>query len=328
MNSFETPLELNSPTGAILRLHELAPEKPPRAIVQINHGLAEHSARYGRFARHLADNGFAVFAHDHRGHGGTRAPDAPQGVFAKGPAGQTWPAVISDVAAVVDHAAERFPGVPVVVFGHSLGGNIAANFALSHPSRLAGLAIWNSNFQLGLAGRIARGVLSAERMLLGSDVPSRILPRTTFEAWGKSIPNARTGFDWLSHDADQVQAYVDDPLCGWDASVSLWQDLFALAYRAADQRALSGLPKSLPVMLVGGGQDPVTANGTAIEWYSKRLSDVGFKSVETRIYKNLRHETLNETAADALAAMDEFTAWAKHSVADADDSGPPRAVET
>ncbi len=315
MNRFEDPTELTSPTGAVLRLYGLAPETPPKAVVQINHGLAEHAARYGRFARHLADRGFAVFAHDHRGHGETRAPDAPRGVFAKAPAGQAWRPVVDDVLAVHDHVAERFPGIPVITFGHSLAGTIAANFALTHPTRQAALAVWNANFQLGAAGRVAQGVLALERMMMGSDVPSRILPRLTFEAWGKAIPDARSGFDWLSHDADQVRAYVDDPLCGWDASVAMWQDVFAMAYRAADRRLLAQVAKSLPIHLVGGGQDPATAHGKAVDWYSKRLSGLGFTAVTTRIYENLRHETLNETATDAQAAMTKFTDWADKAIA-------------
>ena len=51
-------------------------------VVQINHGLAEHAARYARFADFLAARGFHVYAHDHRGHGATKAPDAPLGRFA------------------------------------------------------------------------------------------------------------------------------------------------------------------------------------------------------------------------------------------------------
>jgi alpha-beta hydrolase superfamily lysophospholipase len=315
MNSFDDPTELVSPTGATLNLYHMAPGGDPRAIVQINHGVAEHAARYGAFARFLAQRGFAMFAHDHRGHGKTRAPDAPTGIFAKAAAGVSWRSAIDDVLAVHDQAAQRYPGVPVITFGHSMGGMIAMNFALSHPRRQAALAVWNSNFHLGLTGRIAQAALVVERMTLGSDVPSRLLPKMTFETWGKAIKNARTPFDWLSHDEDQVQAYIDDPMCGWDASVALWQDIFAMGYRACSRTELAKLPKSIPINLVGGGLDPATDQGKAVTWYAGHLRRLGFENVTNRIYDGLRHETLNESAPPgAEGAMEDFAAWASQAV--------------
>jgi len=313
MTDFADPSILNSPTGAALSLHHAAPADTPRAVVQINHGLAEHAARYAPFARFLVHHGFAVFAHDHRGHGATRAPDAPKGVFARAPAGEAWRPVITDTLAVNTHAAELYPGSPIITFGHSMGGMIAMNFALSHPERQAGLAVWNANFKSGAAVRLAQLILATERMFLGSDVPSRLLPKLTFEQWGKAIEGARTPFDWLSHDEDQVQAYIDDPQCGWDASVSMWQDIFAMGDRAADRTGLAELPKTLPIQLVGGGHDPATDGGEAVTWFAERLQQLGFSDVTINIYGAMRHETLNESAPpEAKGAMDDFLRWADH----------------
>lgn len=313
MTDFADPTILNSPTGAALSLHHAAPADTPRAVVQINHGLAEHAARYAPFARFLAHHGFAVFAHDHRGHGATHAPDAPKGIFARAPAGAAWRPVIADTLAVNSHAAELYPGSPVITFGHSMGGMIAMNFALSYPERQAGLAIWNANFNSGFAGRLAQLILATERMLLGSDVPSRLLPKLTFGQWGKAIKGGRTPFDWLSHDENQVQAYVDDPECGWDASVSMWQDIFAMGNRAADRTVLTELPKNLPIQLVGGGHDPATDGGKAVTWFAQRLQQLDFSDVTVNIYEAMRHETLNESAAPgSQGAMEDFARWANH----------------
>ncbi len=282
-----------------------------RGVVQINHGLAEHAARYARFADHLSEAGFAAIAHDHRGHGHTTAPDAPLGTFGKASSGEGWKLVVADTLAIHEHAASLYPGAPVITFGHSMGGMIALNFALSHPDRQAALAVWNSNFKMGFEGRIAQTVLAAERVTKGSDVPSTVLPKQTFAAWGKAIKDARTDFDWLSHDADQVAAYIDDPLCGWDASVALWQDLFAMGYRGSDRKALAALPASLPIQLVGGGQDPATGNGHAVAWLEERMRTCGLNAVTCRIYEEMRHETLNESAPPgAGSAMQDFTEWA------------------
>ncbi|PLU81672.1 alpha/beta hydrolase, partial [Sinorhizobium medicae] len=71
-----------SPTGATLGWRSFAAAGQSRAILVISHGLAEHSGRYARFAEAMADKGFHVYAHDHRGHGTSRAPDAPLAMFA------------------------------------------------------------------------------------------------------------------------------------------------------------------------------------------------------------------------------------------------------
>ncbi|MCR9135623.1 MAG: alpha/beta hydrolase [Alphaproteobacteria bacterium] len=311
MTDFSDPTILESPTGAAISLHHAAPSDTPQAIVQINHGLAEHAARYAPFAEFLNQHGFAVFAHDHRGHGRTKATDAPTGSFARASAGSGWQSVIDDTLAVNTYATTLYPDTPIITFGHSMGGMIAMNFALTYPDRQAGLAVWNANLNPGAAGRIAQLLLAAERMILGSDVPSRLLPKMTFEQWGKSIKDARTPFDWLSHDEEQVQTYIDDPDCGWDASVSLWQDVFAMGYRAGNRTELARLPVSLPIHLVGGGQDPATDGGKAVRWFAERLKQAGQSDVSIQVYETMRHETLNESAPPgSKGAMEDFLRWA------------------
>ncbi len=290
--------------GASLACHHEPAKGQPRAILMILHGLAEHSRRYASFAEAMAARGYHVYAHDHRGHGETKAADAPLGRFARR---NGIGHVVGDIAAVRDHAATRHPGLPVILLGHSMGGLIALNAAEDLTGRFAALAVWNSNFAVGLSGRAAQAVLLAERALKGSDVPSDMLPRLTFAAWGKSIPNRRTAFDWLSRDPAEVDAYIADPLCGSDTSVSLWLDVFALTFRGIEREQLGRLPKDMPIHLVGGGQDPATNKGKAVLWLSKRLKGQGFSRISTVIYQDMRHETLNEIGAETAIA--DFADW-------------------
>lgn len=302
--AFETSRELATVTGAQLRYHFEEASGDARGIVIICHGLAEHARRYRRFAEALSAAGYHVFAHDHRGHGETTAVDAPPGRFARR---DGWQSVISDTLSMRDLAAGQHPALPVILFGHSMGGLVALNTVTDHPDAFDAVAVWNSNFNPGLAGRFAQGVLSAERILKGSDVPSQILPRATFLAWGRRIPNRRTDADWLSHDAEEVDAYVNDPLCGFDASVSMWRDVFTLTFRGASSEQLQLLPKDKPIHLVGGAQDPATDNARAVEWLGKRLARQGFSAVTTRIYPDMRHETLNEIGREG--ATEDFIGW-------------------
>lgn len=292
-----------SPTGASVTYHHAAAVEPAKGILLVSHGLAEHSRRYRPFAAAMAKAGFHVYAWDHRGHGETTAPDAPIGRFALKDGRAI---VLRDVMAMRDLAAAAHPGLPVILFGHSMGGLIALNAAVDNPRAFDAVAVWNSNFNPGLAGRAAQGLLLAERALKGSDVPSGMLPRLTFGAWGKSIPNHRTAFDWLSHDPAEVDAYIADPLCGFDASVSLWFDLFELTFRAP--ALIDRMPKDLPIYLLGGGEDPATDKGNAIFWLSAHLRKNGFHKVMTRFWTQTRHETLNDTVRGEATA--EFAEWA------------------
>lgn len=309
---FDRQSGILSPTGAEINLY-VTQLPSPRGVIQVNHGLAEHAARYARFADFLRGYGLAVYAHDHRGHGHTKAPDAPLGSFGTEPAAQK---VIDDVAAVHDLIATEHPGVPVVVFGHSMGSLIAMNFVLAHSQRIAGAAIWNGNFSAGLLGRLAQAVLAWEKFRLGSDVPSRILPKLTFDAWAKQATDGRTSFDWLSRDHAEVEEYIADPLCGWNASVGMWKAVFDFVFAGANDRNFTGIRRDLPVNLVGGGGDPESEFGKTVTHLESRMRAMGFSNLVTRIYGETRHESLNEINRDII--MKDFAGWAVRAVS------PPR----
>jgi len=302
---FDKQTTLASPTGAALNLYVKHATGGARAVVQINHGLAEHAARYARFADFLGERGYHVYAHDHRGHGATKAPDAPLGRFADTNGGDK---VIADVVAVHDLIAREQPGLPVIVFGHSMGASVALNFVLRHSARIHAAAIWNGNFSAGLLGQMALGILAWEKFRLGSDVPSRVLPRLTFQAWGKAVPNHRTPFDWLSRDEAEVAKYIADPLCGWDASVSMWQDIVQMTLNGGSNRNLSTVRRDLFVNLVGGGKDPASDGGKAVSHLAGRMHLMGFSNLVSKVYAETRHESLNEVNRNII--MDEFVAWA------------------
>lgn len=303
--SFSQQRVVASPTGAGLNLFVRHAEGRPRAVVQINHGLAEHAARYARFADFLAQRGFHVYVHDHRGHGATKAPDAPLGRFADkdGPA-----KVIADVDAIHDVIASECPNRPVILFGHSMGASVALNYLLGHSPRVHAAAIWNGNFSQGLLGQLALGILAWERMRLGSDVPSRLLPKLTFQAWGKAVPDNRTLFDWLSRDEAEVAKYIADPLCGWDASVSMWRDVVGMALNGGKDAGFAGIRRGLPVNIVGGERDPASDYGKGITHLAGRMRAMGFSNLVSKVYADTRHESLNEVNRDII--MDDFATWA------------------
>lgn len=302
MDWSETTLE--SPTGARLHLYSALAGGAARGVVQINHGMGEHAGRYRRFAQSLTARGYHVYAHDHRGHGKTVAEGAPLGRFA--PRGG-WGLVLSDVAAVNMYIRAAHEGLPVICFGHSMGSIIAFNYALTHPESIDALSCWNASFTAGGLAAIGKAILNVERLVKGAGKPSPITRSLTFGAWNKTFKLNRTEFDWLSRDAQEVDKYVADPLCGFPISTSLWLDTIDGVYFAHEDANLGALSLDLPVHLQGGTADPGSDKGTAVTRTAARLQKAGLGNVTLNLLAGARHESLNEINREEITA--EYIDW-------------------
>lgn len=295
---------IESDTGAKLNCYHAAPTANPKAVIQINHGMAEHAARYEDFSRYLAKRGYAVLAHDHRGHGSTTAPDAPLGCFGSKDGDAK---VIGDIDTINRHIAKQYPEIPIVCFGHSMGAIFAMNYILLHPEQIAGAAVWSTSMEMNILLRLFRLILQIERMLKGSDVPSAMASRLTFHAWNANFVPNRTDFDWLSRDEDEVDAYVRDPLCGFPLSVGAWLSVVEAIGSGSDKAAIASLPKLLPFNLIAGGDDPVSENGETILSLGRRLQTAGMKDASVTKYPQTRHECLHDINKEQIAT--DFAEW-------------------
>ncbi|WP_255484869.1 serine aminopeptidase domain-containing protein [Acidovorax sp. JMULE5] len=110
----------------------------------------------------------------------------------------------------------------------------------------------------------------------------------------------RTGYEWLSRDAAEVDAYVADPWCGWDVPEGLIPSLFALTPRLADPAQLARIRSDLPILIASGDADPLTAGGVLLEQLGQRYRDAGVADVTVKLYPAARHEILNETNRDEV----------------------------
>ena len=293
-----------SSTGAKLNLYSLLPIKDTKAIIHIAHGMVEHANRYSRFANELCKSGYAVYSHDIRGHGQTEAKDAPQGVLAKSNGFQV---ILKDQNDVMKLIKERHPNKLIVCFGHSLGSIINLNFAIRYPEMVNGLACWNSGIETGILPRASRIILSIESFFRDPNLPSLIAWKLSFGAWNAKFKPNRTDFDWLSQDKNEVDLYVKDPLCGFEASISLWRDILDGVFFAGNKKNLRKLEKKLPVHIVGGGSDPCTNNGKDMKKLANKLKNNGLTEVKCIILEDTRHESLNEINRDFTTK--EFINW-------------------
>ncbi|MEO1038857.1 MAG: alpha/beta hydrolase [Pseudomonadota bacterium] len=295
-----------SPTGADLAVRLMPAQGAPVGAISLNHGLAEHGLRYQRFAAALSRAGFHVVIHDHRGHGFTRSQDSERGVFAYQDGADM---ALTDAAFVRSEMRRRFDDAPLIVFGHSMGGLFTANAAIDEHDAIAGAAIWNTNLTLGPLAGVMRLVLLVEGAFRRDTEPSDWLAALTFGAWAKRFNETATGSDWLSRIPEEVKAYAEDPLCGWDASISMWRDFVRLVERAEARANLLSIRRDLAWHIAGGGQDPATNEAKATRAFADRLINDGFTDVSVRIDPEARHETLNDLGADQ--AMEDFIVWAR-----------------
>lgn len=304
MNQWNQVTRLAAPGGASLAVRHLQATGKPKAIIHINHGMAEHAERYGRFAKALSVAGYHVYAHDHRGHGNTTAPDAPQGVFA---ARDGLEVVLEDIKAINEHARSNHPGLPVVYFGHSMGGILGTAYCIRHSTTINGAALWNFNVDSGFMPALFRTLLKIEKALKGSDVPSALAIKLTFDDWNNKFAPNRTDFDWLSRDEAEVDKYVADPLCGFPVSIGMWLDVLATIGAGTATTKMKTIPSHLPFHLIGGGADPCSDFGKAVVRYRDVLKVAGVDDITCQILPDTRHETLNETNRDK--SITGFIAW-------------------
>jgi alpha-beta hydrolase superfamily lysophospholipase len=286
--------------GVRLRGRRWLPDGPPRAIVQIVHGLAEHCARYARLAGALNGAGYAAYAFDLRGHG----PSCPTGDLGHFADRHGWAKAVSDLWTFNRLIAAEQPGVPIVMLGHSLGSFLGRSFVKEHSDALAGAALSGSNGKPPPIAALGRLIARAERLRLGSRGKSALLNQMMFGDFNKPFKPARTAVDWLSRDPAEVDAYVADPLCGFPFSTQLAIDLLDALPGLSNPASLAPARKDLPIYVFSGGADPVGAN---IEGLIGAMKAAGFSRLTTRIYPRARHETLNETNRDEV--MRDLIAW-------------------
>ena len=296
---------LNSSTGATLNMYEFVPGGKIRGIIQVNHGMVEHAGRYQRFAENCVNAGYAVFAHDIRGHGKTVAKNAPLGVFGKV---NGLKLVIDDINFVIDYLNEKYGSLPIICFGHSLGAMLALAYCVKKPAKVNALACWNKQ-EAGLLAKLGQLILMVEKQIRDPLKPSLIARKISYEAWNSKFKPNRTANDWISRDDIEVDIYTTDSLCGFDASISLWLEVLKGFFYTGNLNVLRNLALNLPVHIYGGRKDPSTNYGRDLEKFESKLRSIGMKDITCEVLEDTRHETLNELNRDESTA--KFIDWLK-----------------
>jgi alpha-beta hydrolase superfamily lysophospholipase len=280
----ETIQSASASDHKLISLYRWTDDRPVRGIVQIAHGMGEHPLRYRAVAEALVAKGFVVYANDHRGHGRSASDANELGDF--GPGG--FSVVVDDMIQVSKTARAETSDVPLILLGHSMGSFAAQLYILENSELLDGVA---------LSGSTALDLLGA----------AAATGRWKLEDLNAAFEPARTPFDWLSRDQAQVDAYISDPLCGFNVNERSYGSLFSVAPKLADLSELIRIRKDLPVFLFAGDLDPVNSK---LAWFYPlidRYREAGLKDVSSHIFGGARHEVLNESNRSEVFAV--LQAW-------------------
>jgi acylglycerol lipase len=243
-------------------------ETAPKAVVCLVHGLGEHSGRYAHVAETLNHGGYAVLATDLRGHGKT------EGMRGHSP---SFIAFMDDMAILLAEAAQRYPGLPCFLWGHSLGALLVANYVLRQKPQLTGVVLT----ALGLRSSVS----NQKAKIQFAKIAAKIMPQM-------SMPTGLIA-EHISRDPEVVKRYVNDPLVHSVATLAMAKytiEAIPWAYDHASEWAL-------PVLIMHGDADEIAFISGAEDFVSLIKQDCTLK-----VWSGLWHEIHNEPEKEQVLA--------------------------
>ena len=303
-----TDLYFDSCGAGKIHVSKWVPEKPARAVMQLVHGIAEHVMRYDAFAQYLNEQGILVVACDHMGHGGSVGEDGVKGYFHGG-----WFAAVEDTYRLLCKTREEYSDVPYILFGHSMGSFIVRTVLQRWPEApIAGCIISGTGWQPGAVLAAGLGLCKSVCALTDEKQPSPLLHKLIFGSYNARIEHPRTPSDWLSRDAKCVDAYEADDMCGFMASAGLLRDMLTGIRFIQQRENLQKMCKTLPVLFISGGDDPVGAYGKGVARAVQAFRDAGMERLSCQLYPLCRHELLNELNRAEVFA--DILSWTEETI--------------
>jgi alpha-beta hydrolase superfamily lysophospholipase len=292
--------------GAKIALHSWVPKNFSGCVVHISHGMAEYALRYDSFARFLAEQGYTVFAHDHRGHGQSIQDSAPMGHLADKDG--LW-RVINDLKEIIEYTKKTYPESKYVLFAHSFGSFAAQVFITKYGSLINSLILSGTTSFMGGLGSLTRLLASVISIFSSVRNPSPFLTSIAFGSYNTKISKPSSPNAWLSRDEEEVKKYDESPLCGFPCTPGFYKDL-GEAFTIMNKKAnMKKIPKHITILLIAGTDDPVGGYGKQVKKLYDAYENLQFTS-KIILYPQGRHESLNEINRDAVYT--DILSWIKN----------------
>lgn len=280
------------------------PPVEPVAVLQIVHGMVEFIDRYDEFAEYMAGNGIVVVGNDHLGHGQSVANEERYGFF-KLDNGNA--ALLTDIHTLRSKTAESYPSLPYFILGHSMGSFLTRQYLARHGDGLSGAIVMGTGSQPTIILNLAKGFCAFIASFKGWNFRSKFIDNLAFGAYNKRFEPSRTSKEWLTKDAQIVDSYIANPQCSFLFTLNGYHNLFYSIKDCQNKKNIDRIPKDLPVFFVAGKDDPVGNFGKGVEKACEGFLKAGIKDVNIKLYKDDRHEILNET--DRETVFDDILKW-------------------
>lgn len=287
-----------------LRCVEWIPEKAPRAVLQVSHGMIEHLERYDRFATFLNEAGIAVVGNEHLGHGKSVNGEEDYGYFTEKEPSKT---VVDDLYQLTVQMKEKYPGIPYFVLGHSMGSFLIRRYIMTYGDKVDGVIIMGTGSTPAPVLFFARNFSALVGRLKGNRYRSALCEKLCFGAYNKRIKNPRTSKDWLTRDEALVDEYLNDPMCSFVFTINGYHTLFSTITFIQKEENINRIPNNLPVLLVAGEQDPVGNYGKGVMQVYHKYSKKQIQDIELKLYKDDRHEIIHEL--DYQVVYQDILSW-------------------
>lgn len=273
MDTVDREFEFAGSDGVAIAAYRWGAAEPIAGVVQLSHGMGEHALRYRSVIGPLLEAGYVIYANDHRGHGRTARTDADLGDF--GPGG--FDALVDDMAVLSRLIRRETPQLPLILIGHSMGSFAAQQYILDHGDLIDGVA---------LSGSGALDKLVSVMRAAGEQA---------FARFNAPFEPARTPFEWLTRDTGIVDAYIDDPRCGFALKPDSMESFFRAGDLLADPISLRRIRSDLPLYVFSGDADPVNGKLEYTDLLLARYREAGLTRLTSDFYPKARHEVMNET---------------------------------
>lgn len=272
------------------------PEGEVRGVVALSHGMIDYVGRYTFLAEYLTSVGIVLAGNDHLGHGKTASCPEDFGFFAEK---DGYKLVIDDLKLMNGQIRQRFPGVPVVLMGHSMGSFIARLYAEKYPETIDALIIHGTGGKNPLLP-FGKAIIALTRLFRGSKYRSKLVTNIAFGSYNDHYDKSEGADAWLTRDLPTVAGRSTDPYTSYIFTAAGYSDLFNLIGLSNSKAHFEAFPKDMPTLVISGADDPVGDYGKGTKFVFDSLKAAGVSNLTLKLYEGARHELFNEINRDEV----------------------------